>query len=133
MQLDLGTQSIVAGALYDFLGHLTTLDQNLIVGSTKNPTKALDELVVWAHKRGLDIERAQVQDWNTQPGEVTIQMIASSGDAQQTRVMGALMDFAEYADLDGGKDREAVFMRWASKTGLTVSNPQPHWNFKQWA
>jgi hypothetical protein len=133
MELDLGTQSIVAGALYDFLGHLTTLDQNLVVGATKNPTTALDELQRWAYKRGLDIETAQVQDWNTQPGEVTIEMVASSGAVQQTRVVGALRDFAEYADLDGDKNREAVFMRWATKTGLTVSNPQPHWHFKQWA
>jgi len=104
----------------------------MVVGAAKNPTPALDELQTWAYKRGLDIETAQVQDWATQPGEVTLAMVASSGSVQQSRITGALVDFAQYADLDGTKDRESVFMRWATKTGLTIANPQPHWNFKQW-
>lgn len=132
MQLDQGTQSIVAGALYDFVGHLTTLDKNLVVGSSKNPTSALDELVKWAHQRGLNLDPAQVQDWNTQPGEITLQMVASSGTVQQERIAGALTDFAQWAQDQGGRDWEGLFKRWATRKQLSLANPQVHWNFRQW-
>jgi hypothetical protein len=132
MQLDQGTQSIIAGALYDFVGHLTTLDRNLVVGSSKSPTSALDELVKWAHQRGLTLNPAQVQDWNTQPGEVTLQMVASSGVVQQERVAGAVRDFAQWAQDQGGRDWEGLLKRFAMHKQLSVANPQPHWNYRQW-
>ena len=53
----------VAGALFDFLGDLTSGDE-LTVGGSHECTPALDRLKVWADRRGLDIEDADVQNWS---------------------------------------------------------------------
>ena len=141
MHLDLGTQAIIAGALYDFLGHLTTLDKNIVVGGSANPTPALDELGRWAAMRGLPVEDINidipVEDWDKAPKKIELHMLASSGIDQQKRVIGALRDFSEYADsqtvsLTHRRDWGGTFKRWATRKALVISNPQLHWNFKQW-
>jgi len=141
MQLDLGTQGIVAGALYDFLGHLTSLDQNLVVGATAEASPALDELVRWAHQRGLPLDsqylNVRVRDWDQAPEKPTLQMLASTGMDQQRTIMGALADFADFSDSQTVTPNQrrnwgSLFKRWAVRKALTVSNPQVHWNFKQW-
>ena len=47
---------LVSGALFDFLAYLTSLKDPIIVGSSEDVLPALDSLVEWAKKRGLDIE-----------------------------------------------------------------------------
>ena len=141
MQLDLGTQSIIAGALYDFLGHLTTLDKNIVVGGRANPTPALDELCKWGAMRGLPMEdiniHIPVQDWDKAPEKPTLQMLASSGVGQHKRIIAALADFCQFSDSQTVTPNQrrnwgSLFKRWAVRKALTVSNPQVHWNFKQW-
>ena len=55
--------SIVAGALYDFLGYLTTRPKPTTFGSAYDATPALDLLCSWAASRGLDLSEAAVTDW----------------------------------------------------------------------
>ena len=141
MQLDLGTQAIIAGALYDFLGHLTTLDKNIVVGGSDNPTPALDELCKWGAMRGLPLEDINidipVEDWDQAPKKIELSMLASTGVDQHKKVIAALADFCQFADSqtvtpNQRRDWEGLFKRWATRKALTVSNPQIHWNFKQW-
>ena len=72
MNLSSGTQGLIAGAIFDFMGYLTTRPKTVSAGATENPTPVLDHFTTWAAERGLSTERAMVQDWNTLPGMVTI-------------------------------------------------------------
>lgn len=53
----------VAGALFDFIGFLTTRDKRITLSSSYPSTPALDALEDWAKLRGLDISEAAVRDW----------------------------------------------------------------------
>lgn len=66
---DHATQKRIAGALFDFLGHLTTMPKPLTVGSSQLAPPALDELQKWADKRGLSLDDADVLNWKLQPPE----------------------------------------------------------------
>lgn len=57
-------QKMISGAIFDFLGFLTTLEQSFSVGGNEDPTIALDKFVEWAKKRGLDIKDADVTNWD---------------------------------------------------------------------
>jgi len=56
-------QSVVAGALFDFLGFLTTLDNPVRLGATCEATVALELLFAWAAKRSLSLDEAAVKGW----------------------------------------------------------------------
>jgi len=53
----------VAGALYDFLGFLTTRDKSITVGGSEPTPPVLDLLQEWAEDRGLSLIDAEVMDW----------------------------------------------------------------------
>ena len=57
------TDSRIAGALFDFLGHLTTMPKPLTVGASELAPPALDELRAWATKRGFSLDDADVTGW----------------------------------------------------------------------
>jgi hypothetical protein len=132
MQLDNGTQNIIAGAVIDFLAYLTCLPKTLVVGSSQTPLDAMGELEKWAFLRGLDMESAQVQDWDKSPENPTLQMLASSGQDQSSKISGALRDFATYCGTQDSRDWEPIMLRWATKKELSMANPQVFWNFRQW-
>lgn len=137
MQLDQGTQSIIAGAVMDFLGHLVARDRALVLASDQPPS-ALVELKTWAFKQGLDLEQADVMAWDKAPKVLTLDLVASGVDHQHSRIAGALCDFVSYTGSQTvaqgyRQDWETLFQRWATWKKLSVSNPQVHWNFKQWA
>lgn len=54
----------IAGALYDFLGYLTTRAEPLTLSRAHEAPPALDALVAWAETRGLSLERADVLHWH---------------------------------------------------------------------
>ena len=53
----------VAGALYDFMGWLTTRSTKLTLSDTDNCTPAVDAIVDFAKMRGLNLENAKVNEW----------------------------------------------------------------------
>lgn len=55
--------SIVAGALFDFMGWLTTRRERLVLSSTDDAAPAADAIKDFANMRGLLINGAQVQEW----------------------------------------------------------------------
>lgn len=55
--------AVIAGALFDFMGHLTSRDEVLTLSATHLATPAVDALAEWAKKRGLSLDGARVEDW----------------------------------------------------------------------
>ena len=58
------TRKVVSGALYDFLGYLSTLKADLTVGGSHNVLPLFDHFKIWATKRNLNIKDADVENWN---------------------------------------------------------------------
>jgi len=57
-------ERIVSGALFDFIGMLTTLEEPIVLSERHNPTRLVDMLVDWAYnKRGLNTFDADVYGW----------------------------------------------------------------------
>jgi hypothetical protein len=56
-------ESMIAGALFDFVGYLTTLDEPVTFSGKHDATAALDLLGEWASQRGLDLDEADVKGW----------------------------------------------------------------------
>lgn len=57
------SEAVVVGALYDFMGRLTTLDTPITVGSSIEVYDLMDAFQAWAKDRGLDINNADVEGW----------------------------------------------------------------------
>lgn len=64
---------IIAGAIYDFAGFLTTLDPTIQVGATEHPEPVINAIITWAATRGLSIDQPFVQDWKEQADASTTQ------------------------------------------------------------
>ena len=64
---------IIAGAIYDFAGFLTTLDPTIQVGSTEHPEPVIKAIVLWAATRGLSLDQPFVQEWKEKADASTTQ------------------------------------------------------------
>jgi len=56
--------AIVAGAIYDFAGFMTTRPVSVSIGASDACGPVVDLITSFAEKRGLDLEEAAVQSWN---------------------------------------------------------------------
>ena len=56
-------ESVISGALFDFAGYLTTLDESVTFGSFENASPMVEHLQAWAKKRELSLDDADVQHW----------------------------------------------------------------------
>lgn len=54
---------IIAGAIYDFAGFLTTRDRVIKVGATADAAPVADLIKEWANRRSLSLENAAVGSW----------------------------------------------------------------------
>jgi hypothetical protein len=59
--------SVVSGALFDFMGWLTSRKERLILSSVDDAAPAAEAITAFAKMRGLSLDDAKVQDWNTAP------------------------------------------------------------------
>ena len=57
------SHAVIAGALFDFMGWLTTRKERLVLSSTDNASPAADAIKDFAEMRGLLLDDAKVQDW----------------------------------------------------------------------
>lgn len=64
-------QAIIAGALFDFMGWLTSRKERLVLSSADEASPAVDAIRDFAKMRGLSLDDAKVQDWNTTPPQRT--------------------------------------------------------------
>lgn len=53
----------IAGALFDFMGWLTSRKERLVLSSADNASPAVDAIKDFAKMRGLSLDDARVQDW----------------------------------------------------------------------
>lgn len=58
------TDPKIAGALFDFMGYLTTRPKSIHLGSKNSVYRGMDALQTWAKERGLNLEEADVKGWN---------------------------------------------------------------------
>ena len=58
-----GVPNLIAGALYDFLGHLTTMEKPIAFGATEWAVPAMDALVSFAEKRRLTLNSPAIENW----------------------------------------------------------------------
>lgn len=130
MNLSSGAQSLITGALFDFIGYLTTRPKTIKAGE-KEPVYDLHEaLTKWAKERKLDLQKADVQGWAKVAETMDLRTLAEETKQVGPRVAGALRSFVEYAAETS--DVESALLKWASKTGLEIHDPQPQWSFLGW-
>jgi hypothetical protein len=70
---------VIAGALFDFMGWLTSRNQRLTLSSTDEASPAVAAITEFAKMRGLSLDDARVQDWqdNTTPPAQPAPYVAS--------------------------------------------------------
>lgn len=130
MNLDLGTQSLIAGAVFDFAAHLTALPRTVRVGAKEPVYDVLSELERWAFQRNLDIEEADVVGWNKAAAVATLEDLVST--PIKRRVAGAVRSYAEFIVASGSTDYENTLVRWATTCKLSIHDPQRAWSTKDW-
>ena len=55
--------SVIAGALFDFMGWLTSRKERIVLSSADEASPAVDAIRDFAKMRGLSLDNAQVQTW----------------------------------------------------------------------
>jgi hypothetical protein len=65
---------IIAGALFDFMGWLTSRNERLVLSSADNAGPAVEVITEFAKMRGLSLDGARVQDWQdtTPPAQPSV-------------------------------------------------------------
>ena len=71
---------ITAGALYEFLGYLTTRDDVLPIGASADAAPFPVLLKEWAETRGLILKDAEVADWRDLLNQQVLPLTEDSGD-----------------------------------------------------
>lgn len=64
MSIKENTDKLIAGALFDFTGYLTTLKKPITFGSFYDASLALKHLKKWAKMKNLNLDKADVKGWN---------------------------------------------------------------------
>lgn len=57
--------AVIAGALFDFMGWLTSRKERLVLSSTDNASPAVDAITEFARMRSLSLTDARVSDWQS--------------------------------------------------------------------
>jgi len=65
------SHAVIAGALFDFMGWLTSRKELIVLSSADDASPAVDAIKNFAKMRGLSLDDAKVQDWNTTPPQRT--------------------------------------------------------------
>jgi hypothetical protein len=55
--------TLISGALFDFMGWLTSRKERLILSSADNANPAVEAITEFAKMRGLSLDDARVQNW----------------------------------------------------------------------
>ena len=59
--------AVIAGALFDFMGWLTSRKERIVLSSADDASPAVDAIRDFAKMRNLSLDYAKVQDWNPTP------------------------------------------------------------------
>jgi len=63
--------SVISGALFDFMGWLTSRKERIVLSSADNASPAVEAITEFARMRNLSLDDAKVQDWHTHPPQRT--------------------------------------------------------------
>ena len=55
--------TVIAGALFDFMGYLTSLKKRIVLSASDDAAPAVAAIRDFAEKRGLSLNDAQVREW----------------------------------------------------------------------
>ena len=55
--------AIIAGALFDFMGYLTSRAERIVLSASDDASPAIDAIRDFAQKRGLSLDDALVREW----------------------------------------------------------------------
>ncbi|CAB4152312.1 hypothetical protein UFOVP608_9 [uncultured Caudovirales phage] len=55
--------AVIAGALFDFMGWLTSRKERIVLSSADNASPAVEAITKFAKMRSLSLDDAKVQDW----------------------------------------------------------------------
>ena len=82
--------SVIAGALFDFCGYLTTMpkDQAITVSGSHEASSIVEALKAWAANRSLHLDDADVSGWRVAPA----QEHATEGEATAAQLEAAWRD-----------------------------------------
>jgi hypothetical protein len=64
---ELVAHPVIVGALFDFMGWLTSRKERLVLSSTDEASPAVYAITDFAKMRGLSLDDARVQDWHIAP------------------------------------------------------------------
>jgi hypothetical protein len=56
-------RTVIAGALFDFMGYLTSRKERIVLSAADDAAPAADAIIDFATKRGLSLDDAQVREW----------------------------------------------------------------------
>lgn len=71
--------AIIAGAMFDFMGYLTSREERMVLSRYDEPHDLLDAFTEWAKLRGLDIKHADVAGWFKRVADNWIEVSGLSG------------------------------------------------------
>tara|TARA_R110000868_G_scaffold121379_4_gene321994 strand:+ start:1599 stop:2201 length:603 start_codon:yes stop_codon:yes gene_type:complete len=57
------SHTVIAGALFDFMGYLTSRQERIVLSAADDASPAVDAIRDFAKKRGLSLDDAQVREW----------------------------------------------------------------------
>lgn len=77
-------ESVVASALFDFGGYLTTRKDSITFGSYEDASPMIKCLQAFAKKRGLSIHDAAVEDWQSMLASAPPALQAENNDATES-------------------------------------------------
>jgi hypothetical protein len=88
-RLSILTHTIIAGALFDFMGYLTSRTKRIVLSASDEVTPAVDAIRDFAKKRGLSLDDALVREWidelSTAPTALRRLAAAVEGEAPVVR------------------------------------------------
>ena len=72
---------VIAGALFDFMGYLTSRKERIVLSSTDEASPAVDAIRDFAKMRGLSLDDAKVQDWYTHPHPAVVKQLVEAAES----------------------------------------------------
>jgi len=103
--------NVVAGALFDFAGYMTTRDKSIKVGAKENPSPVLDQLKSWSRNRHLNLDDADVEKWTK-----ALERVASGESASD------VLDEMTTTVMVPGLPRKMAVVRKDKRTNASKSN-----------
>ena len=116
------SHTVIAGALFDFMGYLTSRQERIVLSAADDASPAVDAIRDFAKKRGLSLDDAQVREWidNLAQPKHEIQ-----NEEKALELQGLVKEFFEkylnrVEESDGGKEFHPITV---SCCRVMMSNP----------